>query len=501
VKKIPDAAFPISAVAEYRFLDTIPAPNKDLSTIEPLLNVNMSQLYILTPLLRAPCILLVNLLSEEFSDSIMAGFAKAWANIVKREDAQFPNWVGFFPSGSDEISPPVNFFVVLTPDTLSSLDTPSDLGISEVLKAYRFVSHGIEIKFNVPDLVNQATSVMARVPAEATNITPQREHVRGYDEFYIHAGSGIEPNIVSIFPGGATGVPPINQLDSSGTLPSPTVQADNNFRNQSGTFTINVGETFRYESVDGRIYLVNLTTDTRLVVRSWAGTPNSTRMYVREALDVEIPISEVRSDMTKMILPMVQQKDLQAQIVGTSSFLMKDYEGVYLPNQIWKPIFEPQVATSYTKIVFVNDQSELSDLDDPTVGWFDSYDRNFGFAVVNIQGMSQSAAPLVKIIRTDEQVPSAKSLVGAYTTRCSPPCPVALDVTRALTDRLPMGYPADFNSMGKLFGMIRGMLKNMPVALAHAMNISSQIGRIVDDISELDVPSKNPRRVRFSQTY
>jgi hypothetical protein len=223
-------------------------------------------------------------------------------------------------------------------------------------------------------------------------------------------------------------------------------------------------------------------------------------MYVREALDVEIPISEVRSDMTKMILPMVQQKDLQAQIVGTSSFLMKDYEGVYLPNQIWKPIFEPQVATSYTKIVFVNDQSELSDLDDPTVGWFDSCDRNFGFAVVNIQGMSQSAAPLVKIIRTDEQVPSAKSLVGAYTTRCSPPCPVALDVTRALTDRLPMGYPADFNSMGKLFG-IRGMLKNMPVALAHAMNISSQIGRIVDDISELDVPSKNPRRVRFSQTY
>jgi len=455
-------------------------------------------LLILTPMLRAPCIVLLNVLSQEFSDEIIAAFCKAWANIQNRDDAVYPEWIGFVTEGEVSIN---NYFTVLLPDTLSDLSPPNALGISSELKAYRFVSQGVEVRFNVPDLVNQASVVMARGPAETSSIVPQREHARGFDEFYLHITSGGSPAITALFPSGREG-PPINQLNWSGSFPSPLTISDSAFRNQAGTFSIAVGDHFGYEFIGGLIYLTNYEAPvTRLLIRDISQSPNSTRMYVRESLldDVDLPIDEIRDDMTQMVLPLITQKDMQAQIVSAASYLMKDYEGVYLPNQNFKPIFEPQEATSYRKIVLVNSLSRMEELDDPTVGWFDSYDKNFGFAVVNIQGMSQVAEPFVKVIRTDEQFPTAKSKIGAYTTRCSAPNSVALDTARCIADKLPMGFPADFNSMGKLFEMVTGVLRKMPVALAHAMNISSQIGHVVDEIEELDVISKNPTFKRRSK--
>nr|WRQ65482.1 structural protein [Tolivirales sp.] len=503
IKKIPDGAFPMSAVAEYRFIDTIPAPGRDLASVEPQLMINMSQLYILTPLLRAPCILLVNLLSQEFSDAIMAGFAKAWANLPTRESGQFPNWVSFAAQDETPTTNPVNYFTVLTPDTLSSLDTPSDLGISKVLKSWRIVSQGISAHFNVPDLVNQATAVMSRVSADIANVSPVREHVRGYDEFYLHSEPPSVTNrfaISAVFPSGGVNRPPINILNALGGLPTASVTSDVNFRNSSGSFTISVGEDFQYIEVASQVFLLNISTGSQLLVRDWTTNPLSTRMYVREPLDDDtIPIGEVNNTMTQVTLPIVQQKDMLAQIVSSTEFLMKDYEGVYLPNSIWKPIFEPQTATAYRKILFVNDSSDLSDLDDPTVGWFDSYDKNFGFAVTNIQGMSQAAAPLIKVIRTDEQIPAQHSIVGAYTTRASTANPVALTTATSMVDRLPMGYPVDFNDFGKLFNLVRTALKKMPVALAHALNIASEVQSAIDDVETLDYTSNNPRRTRVTR--
>lgn len=501
IKKIPDGAFPMSAVAEYRFIDTIPAPGRDLATIEPQLMINMSQLYILTPLLRAPCILLVNLLSQEFSDKIMAGFARAWANLPTRESGQFPNWVSFAAEDETPTTVPVNYFTVLTPDTLSSLDTPSDLGISKVLKSWRIVSQGISAHFNVPDLVNQATAVMSRVSADISSISPIREHVRGYDEFYLHSQSGNPFSIAAVFPSGLLNQPPINILNAGGGLPTPAVTSDVNFRNSGGTFVISVGDQFQYIAQGNfQVFLYNITTGAQMQVRDWTGNPTSTRMYVREPLDDDsIPIGEMNNTMTQITLPIVQQKDMLAQIVSSTEFLMKDYEGVYLPNAIWKPIFEPQTATAYRKILFVNDSSDISDLDDPTLGWFDSYDKNFGFAVVNIQGMSQAAAPMIKVIRTDEQIPAQQSIVGAYTTRASTANPVALTTAMSMVDRLPMGYPVDFNDFGKLFNLVRTALKKMPVALAHALNIASEVQSAIDDVETLDYVSNNPRRTRVTR--
>lgn len=498
VKKIKDAAFPVSAVAEYRFIDTIARPGRDLSSTDLVSGANMSQLYLLTPLLRAPLILLVNLLSQEFSDEIMAAFGRAWAGIASRDSATFPNWVSFNTDDEPPGPEPVNWFTVLSPDTLQSLDAPNELGISSVLKSYRFVSQGVDIRFNVPDLINQATAVMARVAADVSSIEPIREHVRGYDEFYLQWSSLPNPIINAFFPGGASGSP-INELSFSGVFPSPVLPATTIFRNGTGTFRIDIGDLWQYQTNGSIIYLVNLSSSTRVQLRDWSASAGSLRMYYRGALDADIPINEVRSDMTKMVLPPVLQKDMQAQIVSTTSYLMKDDEGVYLNNQIWRPIFDPQSATSFKKIIFVNELSNLADLDDPNTGWYDSYDKNFGFAMVNIQGMSQTAAPLVKMIRTDEQVPSKKSIVGAYTTRCTGSNPIALQVAQTMVDRLPMGFPASFNGMGKLFSMVTTALKHMPLALAHAMNLTTQISDLVDSVGELDTIGKNPRRVRVTR--
>jgi len=508
VKKIKDGAFPISAVAEQRFIGTLTAPNETLENNNSQLFVNMSQLYLMTPLLRAPCILICNMRSKEFGLTLMASFCKAWASLPTRESAYWPAWYPFL--NGDEVivnDLPVyeNYFTVLTPTTLKQLDVPSDLGISALLKAYRFVGQGVEIRFNVADLVNQATAVMARFSADTDTISPIREHIRGFDEAYLQAFALIpgDPGFatsVAIATGSGLIPPYLSDFSYSGTVfPSPIQVSDVILRNASGSFLIDIGDQFYYEVIGGgQVILRNVTTTQFITVRI-AGQPVSTvRLYYRAPLSNETePIGEIQNEMTSMVLPPVEQADLQAQNVSTATYLMKDYEGVYLPNQIWNPLFLPQTATSFRKVIFLNSKVKLEDVDDPLLGWYDSYDKNFGFGIINIQGMSQAAAPLVKMIRTDEQVPASNSIIGAYTTRCTAPNPVALDVARCLVDRLPMGFPADYNSMGKLFSLVKQVIINMPVALAHIMNISSEIGGIIDMLEGTELSEKkNPKRRR-----
>jgi len=499
VKKIKDDAFRVSAAAEYRFIGPVAAPTRSLSTInaEGQLVNNMSWLILQTSLLRAPFILLVNLRSREFGSEIMKGFSRAWATLPDRDSAFWPNYYQFI-SGEEALDDTgvvilENYFTVLTPTALKALTEPDANGVSSILTQFRTVGQGIDLHFNVPSAIDQAAAIMSRFPSTISSITPMRNHVRGFDEYYLVASQpGAIQGFVSVSFRSPTNevIPPLSDFElinvSVPNLPgsTPAFISTVNVRNSTGSFTIDVGDSCGYSRLLGTntIVLRNLSTGQTLSVLAIGSLAQSTRLYVRLPLtDTDsVPINEMSDVMTTITLPPLTQADCGQMNVATSVFDLKDYGGIYLPNQIWKPIFEPQQSTEYRKVIFLLPGLSLEEVDYPGLGWYDSYDKNFGIAVINILGMSQAAIPQLHAVRADEQMPASDSFIGAYTTDCAGANIPMLDAARTIVDEFTVGFPHGFSGLSDVIGMVSEVMGNMPVAEAHTLNVANKVKKVID---------------------
>jgi hypothetical protein len=495
-KRIGDGAMPISAVAEYRFIDTITLPFNNISDVN-VTGRNFSLLVLQTPLMRASAILICHIKSREFDSEVMNSFARAWASVPSREFAYYPQWV---PCDLFEIVEmavtPVLFFTVLTPSALKAIQEPDSNGVSTFLNQFRFTSYGLEIDHNTPTLFDQGTYTTGCFNCSVEPFTFTENHVRSFDPFYLIASLGTQNLFAVSAEVNGNLVPQLAVLNYVGNLPSPSFQLDFTLRNASGSLVFSPSTTLRYETVGSLVTIrnVNVPTEYIAIMPLLANSFKNLRLYSRVDLAdaAEEPITSTDGQVNKITFCPTTQADIQAMNVSAVHGLMKGSSdaaggrsggGCYLPNRIWEPVFSPQDANNFRKCIFVGQGTDLTDYVDPTTGWQDSFDRNFGWGVMNLQSIPWAAAPMIRVIRSDEQVPGQNSVIGAYATRAGYKEPLALDVALMASTRLQHGFPASSAMLGGFCGKIQNMLSRLPKVLATSGNVAMQIGRLVDQFN------------------
>lgn len=500
--RIPDGAVPFSAPAEVRFVDTLYRPNQTLAETDQT-GKNGSWLYMLVPILRAVGIVLFNDESKEFNNEIMVAFCKAWANSVAgdRQAVVFPNWVKFHSSESLGNT----YFTVLQSSALSKILPPSEAGDSPLLNQFRNSAYGLVMQHNTPTLFDQGTSVTAVFNCNSSFQEVSFDSLTGFNGVYfnwlptnafleVRSPAGEQIDAMSDF------------AYSGGSFPSPVFESQVTVRSSSGQFSISVGDSCRYLNDNFTLVIENITKSTVFRLADLTLTSNqSVRMYFRftEQPDDKTEIGSYNNRINVITLPPVRQDDvLQSDTSGVQTIL-KEYGGVYLVNEIFEPVFSMAEANAYSKIVFSTEGFNLDDAANPTLGWYDTMDVNFGIAVGNMQTIPYAAAPFTKIVRDDEQVPSTGSIVGLYATTTEPPDDVAMMIAKALKAKLPHGLPASANGFGTLFKLVSKVISKVPVAAAHAYNIAHTVSGVVDSVLAgiNDMKDMQPGKPRMMRAY
>jgi hypothetical protein len=496
LKRPGDGAFPISAIAEFRFIDTVSMPFNTIESVD-MTGKNFSLLILQSPLMRGMAILVCHIHSREFDDVVMSSFSRAFAQIQSRNDAYYPNWV---PCDLVEIvgpvATPVLFFTVLTPSALKAIQEPDSLGISTFLNQFRFTTYGVEVDHNTPTLFDQGTFVTGCFNCSVEPYTYEENHVRSFDPFYLNLNVTPGPvvHLLALIEGAPA--PALSTLNYVGTLPSPLILMDFTLRNSSGSVVFPLGSFVLYENLGALCILrQNLTSNYLVLGPVVVNSNQQTRLYSRiELLDtLTEAIYPADGQVNKLILPPCTQADIQQMNVSAVHGLLKDCvsarnktigdeaSSCYLSNRIWEPVFLPQDSTNFRKCIIVSQGDQLADLVDGSTGWHDSFDKNFGWGVMNLQSVPWAAAPLIHAVRTDEQVPGHNSIIGAYATRAGYKEPLALDIALTASSRLPHGHVRTGGN-GGLFNKITNMLQRLPKVLATGGNVASRLSEIIDNL-------------------
>lgn len=496
-RKIPDGALTISAEAGFLFASTITLPMTRRNEVD-VSGKNFSLLGLMNCMLRALGIVLIHTQSRDFDQEVMNAFCIAWASIPNREAAYYPNWVPCpLYDTIDSFTVPVLYFTVLAPNALRAVQEPDEVGFSTLLNQFRFTSYGITYDHNTPTLFDQGTYVAGRFNCSVEPVEYTENHLRSFDPFWISLVINTTVPTVSITAlATVAGVsqPPISELSYTGLLPSPGQVVTFTFRNRDGTFVVPAGDTVSWRIVGASVGIYHIESDNFLNLGvAVVGASYNKRLYSR--IDLADTLSEVIDEepmtFNKLLLPPVTQSDIvQMDAKSVSGLLKGDHElggagtfsGVYQANAIWEPVFNLQSASNFNKCVMVTQDTDLSDLTNPNTGWFDSFDRNFGWGVVNMQSVPWAAAPFIVINRTDEQVPGVNSIVGAYSTGCQVKEPLSVDVAMALSSRLPHGFSSSNAPHAKLFPRVRNALASIPRIIASATNILDMVNGVCDDL-------------------
>jgi len=124
VVNVTDGAIPFSADAEVRIVSTLTRPNATRCEID-LEGKNGSWVLLLTPLMRAPGILIFNDISSEIDNRIQVKFCTAWAQsgaFADRDSVAFPNWQLF----DDDEETGKSYYCVVQSSALSKVLPPNE---------------------------------------------------------------------------------------------------------------------------------------------------------------------------------------------------------------------------------------------------------------------------------------------------------------------------------------------------------------------------------------
>jgi len=506
--RVPDGALQTSAGALFRGLDTIVFPWQQPG--QTLVGANgvvltYSMLVMQLPLLRSMYIVIARETDGEFGPETMHRFAATFAHLYDRTTAIYPQWLSLNDPSF------VEYMTIVQTSALSDILPPGPNGVSGTVDSYRFTSQGINLMFNTPDLLNQGTIAAMRYP---TNRSEREVRLAAelsgaqvlFGSFTAITVLGV-PNTHNITIRGArlADDSPARTPDFSGnsaTLPTQGVVATVSMRNLSGTFVVVQGNTFlSYRMVGQQLQLFNGSVGLVL------GTLNPNQVgdvlngdfHLYETNVATNPAEAVVDNMVNTIsLPPVTQSDIFQQNPDMTGVLAKEWGGVYLPTCMYEPVFKVTSAASYRKTVLLTKETVLSDLVDPTVGWFDTVDENFGCGVINLQGIPYACKPFVKSARSIEIVPSEGSLVGAFAAGCPLKQPEAIDIAHAFTDLQPQGYPPDYNGLGLLFQKIFACVREIPALLRSGRNIACEVEKVVaetvDTVQEVRQVGQRARR-------
>lgn len=464
-----------------------------------------------SPKFRSLAILLVKPGDGEFDPDVMNGFCKSFANIVDQTLATFPNWV----DGSVNSDGSLLYSIVDTA-ALRNIVPPPENGVSGTIDSYRTTSLGINLMFNVPDLLNQGTFISHKYP---TNFSTKEFHIE-------NPPAGGVPILLKwtvsrpldtiqtthinspLLSGGSVPQFPAFAGDAITGLPFPalpdTFIAPDALVSDNGLWACGSGNLLQYRLSPSDplvIELLNVSTGNfiafaKIPAQNGTATQGTARFYVI-SLDVDPPVV-ADEEVTLLVLPPLTQADIIQQNPKAVVELLKECDGVYLAGGIQEPVFNVTHAAEYRKVVYSNSQTDPVGLVSPGVGYFDTVDHNFSTQVINMQGIPYACKMLLKLNKTAEVVPAADSIIGAFTTGCPDEQPEVIDICKAVALRRAHGVPPSENFLGALAAKTLKVIEGIEQGARHATNISFLVRQLMDGelIAEADITrrKKNARQ-------
>lgn len=492
--KVPDGALQTSAVPQARFLDTIELPFQIPGSVD-LSGLTYSMLFLQFPLFRSLAFILVNKNDAEWEESVIASFCRVVSSLTSRTEATYPQFF-VVPTVTPE---PTTWFTIVDVKALRDITPPSEVGVSQTIESFRTTSMGMSIRFNTPALINQGTFAASRYPVNAGKKARHTAEIGDYNPVFwsFTLPAIVGSVVVTRTPADAgTNIPVGPQA-----IPL-TWATDVDLRNISGSFRASVGDSLTLQTftsaVTPGVSFLRLTNNDAPgnfidIGVSNGPTALTQQMYYRSIDDEDFESGEVDDTLTVITLPPLTQADIQQANPRSTSGLLKDWSGVYLPSAIFEPVFKVTSSIEYGKIALATRTSTLDDYGSPNSGYFDTVDSNFGLGVINMRSIPYACKFQVKLERTDEIVPADASVISLFATGCPEDECLAIQVAKGLSDLEAHGYPVDYNGLGLLFNKMNAALRLLPKAMGTVSNIGECIAEVSQEVSSMGTQA---RRIR-----
>jgi hypothetical protein len=484
--KICDGAIPYSATPYQRFDGTIRFPFQSESSVD-MTGRNYSMLVLQLPLFRNAKLVMANALGQEFGEDNANDLINVLNN-VSATQMRYPNFVtGQLVDGDGA---PLNYFTVIQSAGLDTIPPPGSNGISPVINQIRCTFDGLTIGHNAPALFNQATVNGLVINCQVTP-TPI-EDVAQDPSVYLHGYGNWNPLTNSPATGAAFVFSSLPDILSGSLVPfsgnSATFTANHLVRNKAGTIVVNIGDEYRYENTPAGtghvIGLFNLTTVQNFSIVTTPSplisSSSNLRLYF-EPLATDPELNNINNSYAVITLPPLTQGDIAQNDPKADMFLMKDGGGCYQPINKFTPVFEPS-NVDFSVIRFAGPNTDPERISaDPSVGWQDAYDRNFGIGVINVQSMPYAAQPLFKFRRAHEIVPSTESFFGLFATGNSAKDDNTLQLADGIMNHRQHLYLASDNFLGTLGKIVTKAMSLFTVFETHAGTIRSCVDCAVSE--------------------
>ncbi|QOR29566.1 VP [Bat associated nodavirus] len=177
-----------------------------------------------------------------------------------------------------------------------------------------------------------------------------------------------------------------------------------------------------------------------------------------------------------VILPPLDQQSIIQSSPKSVTMPSKQFNGAYSVGRVWEPVLNMQEIDNQGVIRWR--RRGAAALGDPlrASGFGDVLDLNFGTIVQVHAGLAYAASITIKIVMDLEFVAGENSPWQAQMMPNHNVDTEVIAMARAISMEQPFAFPQTYNSLGKLFDMLSGVLEKIPV-IGNAVPVIKQLAK------------------------
>jgi hypothetical protein len=418
----------------------------------------------------------------EVGEQQRLAFARSWNNTTYYEDAYYPNWI---PTPTDAT---LHWSIMLTP-AFQELPRTNEAGFSKHVLCQRMYAGSVTGYFNTPTLIDQGILISAQFPPDFNTVVPQVTGGAGYTPIPLiarfknpqfgqwlitwrqaFAGDaaidviGSESILIVGLQITRIASVPIQILNTGNTLISFCSAGDSLLfvHSHQGTITVSNTTTPGPTIVLDVQPILNYTATRSTYLGAGILPPAVETAYINYALPATTTASMVLSD----------PKSYQGQL--------KNMHGGYFTRfNVHNPVFEWSYATDAMRILFNTPGISRDEMDTAIGGFVDTPSKNFMVSTQIMDGCSAALAPLWKMYRSFEVVPTAGSLYGPMALVTADKDMRGDEFVRSTMVETPHTYDESYNGSGKLKNFVNKLMVNLPATVTTASTIATSLTELI----------------------
>lgn len=487
--RIPDGAVPSSVPQEMREVEAILHPGLTGASIPITTGDQWTWMLIHTSALRTPVIMIALMDGLPITPATMARVLEKinineprpeTVNNVTRDTHnwwRYPNWQGVSES-------PNTYYCWFGFSLLDSVAEPGVNNASTTISKWRICADGMSVALNAPSLINQGWSVAVQIGPDNKHETFGEEVEGGqFEAMYPVHLSAAAGTVFVITPWGTlTGSMPsaiggIEQTTSTTATVAGTVRGAGFSAGDMLRFQVTWTGTNQYNTV----YQVSSdggTTWTSIGAAVNTGVTTAVSMSTTWTLagPVDAPPTGIVNQVK--ILDNVSNGALYQASPQAYQATLQQEGGVYMVKRMWEPVFNMTDSSDFAPLKFVTSSVNPIGLRSPG-GKPDTLDKNFGVGYLSFTGISQAAQPVMKLRRVIEAVADTGSPWVGMMESGLEKNDEAIQIIKAFAAKHPHAYPLSYNGLGKLFGIVSGVLSKIPIVGSAVKPLAHVLDRIL----------------------